>query len=98
VQWFCKSDLRSSPRALRSLRGLVFSARSPPDISDREFTSDRGRQALDEQGRAAKAERHPEVSRFVEEPTAHAQTEEQVFYSAAILVGEYLKLKFPAVR
>lgn len=55
-------------------------------------------QALDELGRAAKAERHPEVSRFVEELTAHAHTEEQVFYPAAILVGEYLKLKFPAVR
>ena len=52
-------------------------------------------QALDELGRAAKAERHPEVSRFVEELTAHAQTEEQVLYPAAIVVGEYLKLKFP---
>jgi len=54
-------------------------------------------QALDELGRAAKAEGHPEVSRFVEELTTHAQTEEQVLYPAAILVGEYLKLKFPAV-
>jgi hypothetical protein len=51
-------------------------------------------QALDELGRAAKAERHPEVSRFVEELTLHAQNEEQVLYPAAILVGEYLKLKF----
>jgi hemerythrin HHE cation binding domain-containing protein len=55
-------------------------------------------QALDELGRAAKAECHPEVSRFVEELTTHAQNEEQVLYPAAILVGEYLKLKFPAVR
>jgi hypothetical protein len=55
-------------------------------------------QTLDELGRAAKAERHPEVSRFVEELTTHAQTEEQVLYPAAIVVGEYLKLKFPAVR
>jgi len=55
-------------------------------------------QALDELGRAARVERHPEVSRFVEELTAHAQTEEQVLYPAAIVVGEYLKLKFPAVR
>ena len=52
-------------------------------------------QALDELGRTAKAERHPEVTRFVEELTTHAQTEEQVLYPAAILVGEYLKLKFP---
>ena len=51
--------------------------------------------ALDELGRAATAERHPEVSRFVEELTAHAETEEQVLYPAAILVGEYLRLKFP---
>ena len=49
--------------------------------------------ALDELGRAASAERHPEVSRFVEELKAHAQNEE-----AASLVGEYLKLKFPAGR
>jgi hypothetical protein len=55
-------------------------------------------QALEELGRAARAERHPEVSRFVEELTAHAQTEEQVLYPAAILVGEYLKLKLPAGR
>ena len=55
-------------------------------------------QALDELGRAAAAERHPEVSRFVEELKAHAQTEEQVLYPAAILVGEWLKLKFPGGR
>jgi hypothetical protein len=55
-------------------------------------------QALDDLGRAAKAERHPAVSRFVEELTTHAQTEEQVLYPAAILVGEYLKLKFPGLR
>jgi hypothetical protein len=51
--------------------------------------------ALDDLGRAAAAERHPEVSRFVEELTAHAQTEEQVLYPAAILVGKWLKLTFP---
>jgi len=51
--------------------------------------------ALEELDAAAKAERHPEVRGFVDELTAHAQTEEQVLYPAAILVGEYLKLKFP---
>lgn len=51
--------------------------------------------ALEELGRAAKAERHPEISRFVEKLTLHAQHEEQVLYPAAILVGEYLKLKLP---
>jgi hypothetical protein len=34
------------------------------------------------------------VSRFVDELTAHAQNEEQVLYPAAIVVGEYLKLRF----
>ena len=42
---------------------------------------------------AATAERHPEVRRFVEKLTLHAQQEEQVLYPAAVLVGEYLKLK-----
>jgi hemerythrin superfamily protein len=51
-------------------------------------------QALHELGRAARSERRPEVSRFVDELTAHAQNEEQVLYPAAILVGEYLKLAF----
>lgn len=54
--------------------------------------------ALDELGRAAASERHPEVNRFVEELKAHAQSEEQVTYPAAILVGEWLKLKFPEGR
>ena len=49
--------------------------------------------ALEELGRAARSEGHPDVVRFVEKLTAHAQHEEQVLYPAAILVGEYLKLK-----
>jgi hemerythrin superfamily protein len=52
--------------------------------------------ALDELGLAARAENHPEVNRFVDELTMHAQNEEQVLYPAAILVGEYLKLAFRA--
>jgi len=55
-------------------------------------------QALDELGRAARAESFPEVIRFVDELTAHAQNEEQVLYPAAIMVGEYLKLRFRANR
>ena len=51
--------------------------------------------ALEELGRAARTEGHPEVIRFVEKLTAHAQHEEQLLYPAAILVGEYLKLKLP---
>ena len=49
-------------------------------------------QALKELGHAAAAERHPDVSRFVEELTAHAQTEEQVLYPAAGLGGEIRKM------
>ena len=52
-------------------------------------------EALDELERAAKTEGHMDISRFVEELTLHAQNEEQVLYPAAILVGEFLKLKFP---
>jgi hypothetical protein len=42
---------------------------------------------------AAKAENKPEQARFAEKLMLHAQTEEEVLYPAAILVGEYLKLK-----
>jgi hypothetical protein len=51
--------------------------------------------ALEELGRAASTEGHAEVVRFVEKLTVHAQHEEQVLYPAAVLVGEYLKLKLP---
>jgi hypothetical protein len=54
--------------------------------------------ALDELRRAATTERQPEVIRFVDELKAHAETEEQVLYPAAVLVGEWLKLKFPTER
>jgi uncharacterized coiled-coil DUF342 family protein len=42
----------------------------------------------------ATAEQHPEVAEFAEELMLHAQTEEEVSYPTAILIGEYLKLKF----
>lgn len=42
---------------------------------------------------AAKAEKKPESLRFAEQLQLHAQTEEQVLYPAAILVGEYVKLR-----
>lgn len=51
--------------------------------------------ALHDLGRAATAEHHPEVVQFVEKLKLHAENEEQVLYPTAILVGEYLKLKFP---
>lgn len=42
---------------------------------------------------AAEAEKKPEHARFAEKLMLHAQTEEEVLYPAAILVGEHLKLK-----
>lgn len=42
---------------------------------------------------AAKAEHKPEVERFAQQLMHHALTEEQITYPAALLVGEYLKLR-----
>ena len=42
---------------------------------------------------AAKKERKTEYPKFAEKLTFHAQNEEEVLYPAAILIGEYLKLK-----
>lgn len=45
---------------------------------------------------AAKAENKPEVAQFAEKLILHAQTEEQVSYPTALLVGRYLKAKLTA--
>jgi len=42
---------------------------------------------------AAKSGNKPEYVHFAEKLMLHAQTEEEVLYPAAILIGEYLKLK-----
>ena len=42
---------------------------------------------------AALKENKLEYVQFAEKLSLHAQTEEEVLYPAAILVGEYLKLK-----
>jgi len=42
----------------------------------------------------ATAEHHPEVAEFAEKLMLHAQTEEEVSYPTAILIGEFLRLKF----
>lgn len=42
---------------------------------------------------AAKSEKRNEYVRLAERIILHAQTEEEVLYPAAILIGEYLKLK-----
>lgn len=49
--------------------------------------------ALEQLTAAAEKEKLPEHARFAEKLMLHAQTEEEVLYPAAILVGEYLKLK-----
>jgi hemerythrin superfamily protein len=49
--------------------------------------------ALEKLSAAAKEENKPEAVEFAHKLMAHAQSEEQVMYPAAILVGEYLKLK-----
>jgi hypothetical protein len=49
--------------------------------------------ALKQLTAAAEDEKLSEHARFAEKLTLHAQTEEEVLYPAAILVGEYVKLK-----
>lgn len=54
--------------------------------------------ALDKLIAAAKQENKPEHAHFAEKLILHAQNEEEVLYPAAILVGEYLKLKLGDVK
>ena len=49
--------------------------------------------ALGKLKEAAIEEKKPDVVHFAEKFALHAQTEEQVSYPTAILIGEYLKLK-----
>jgi hypothetical protein len=45
---------------------------------------------------AARTENRPDVAHFAEKLMLHAQTEEQVSYPTAILVGHYVKSKLAA--
>lgn len=47
--------------------------------------------ALEKLAEAGKAEMRTDAERFAEKLRVHAQTEEDVLYPAAILVGEYVK-------
>jgi len=49
--------------------------------------------ALKDLADAAEKEGHPEFVDFAERLMEHAQMEEQITYPAAILVGEFIKLK-----
>jgi hypothetical protein len=48
--------------------------------------------ALDKLEKAARADGRSELAEFADKLKLHAQTEEEVSYPAAILVGEYVKL------
>ncbi|MGZ5221914.1 MAG: hemerythrin domain-containing protein [Chitinophagaceae bacterium] len=48
---------------------------------------------MDELMQSATNENHPGIIEFEKELQKHANTEEEVFFPAAILIGEYLKLK-----
>lgn len=50
--------------------------------------------ALNKLVKAAQEENKPEFAAFVEKLKLHAKTEEEVTYPTALLIGEYLKLKF----
>ncbi|NTW66829.1 MAG: hemerythrin domain-containing protein [Nitrospirae bacterium] len=42
---------------------------------------------------AATSDARPELARFARRLLLHAQMEEQIYYPAALVIGEYLKLK-----
>lgn len=48
---------------------------------------------IDEMMHAATKDNHLEIIEFEKELHQHAKTEEEIFFPAAILIGEYLKLK-----
>ena len=45
---------------------------------------------------AARTENKPDVVQFAEKLMLHAQTEEQVAYPTALLIGRYVKIKLAA--
>ena len=52
--------------------------------------------ALEKLIEAAKAEDKPDIVHFAEKLMLHAQTEEQVSYPTALLIGRYVKTKLAA--
>ena len=50
--------------------------------------------ALEKLATAARVEKRPDAARFAEKLRLHAETEEQVLYPAAILVGEQVRARF----
>ncbi len=72
---------------------LVMTERLKAELPDMLREHEAVVAALKKLTAAAKEEKLPEHARFAEELMLHARTEEDVLYPAAILVGEYLKLK-----
>ncbi len=56
------------------------------------------RVSLDKLYAAARDENHPEVMHFTDALKLHAKNEEEVLYPAAILIGEYLKIRDAVVH
>jgi len=49
--------------------------------------------ALENLYETATGDQRPELARFARKLLLHAQMEEQIYYPASLMVGEYLKLK-----
>jgi hemerythrin superfamily protein len=49
--------------------------------------------ALEDLYDAATADQRPELARFARKLLLHAQMEEQIYYPAALVIGDYLKLR-----
>lgn len=76
------------------MRGvLVMTDRLKAELPDMFREHEAVVAALERLAAAAEEEKLPEHVRFAEKLRLHAKTEEDVLYPAAILVGEYLKLK-----
>jgi hypothetical protein len=76
------------------MRGvLVMTERLKAELPDMLREHEAVVAALKKLTAAAEKEKLPEHARFAEKLMLHAQTEEEVLYPAAILVGEYIKLK-----
>jgi hypothetical protein len=54
--------------------------------------------ALADLERVAREQKEPEVADFARNLALHARTEEEVLYPAAVILGEYLKLKLAGAQ
>ena len=89
------------------LLGALAAGRMPPNVEEVvKLTNDLKKElpamlkehenivvALDALANAARQENKQAAQQFAEKLKQHAKTEEEVLYPAAILVGEYIKLK-----